>query len=343
MHQTAYGEGSTSDEDESDYEGDEEEEEEDDMQEKITDKKNNDFVPNKKLKIAELDEPPILPKNLDQLIELSKICGKNKYRDVGNLSEALPYLIELQSLIGLNTVKQQITDHILIKLQNTYISLPHVKIYGQPGCGKTSVLILLAKIYKVIGCSETTNVVLAQMTTDFISDVLGKTAKLTRKTFEKARGGFLVIDEIHNISDNRHQFSSDSYSKSCADTMNEYLTKYSKLVTVFIAGYEEAIERDFFSLNKGLKSRFPTTFRFEPYTTHELKLICYKMIQDRHYTTTFDIPLYWFENKTIFGFQGRSVSTFIDKIMHVHSRNTFGKLEKTIILQEEIEEAYNSL
>jgi len=371
VQKIAFGDGSSSEEektDESDLsyedEGDEGDDTEDDTTDDDTDddeikdnqdKKrkhvNKDLKQSKKQKVEVIYQtPPILPTNLHQLLLLSKHCHDNNlvtYRDCKGLDKAYFPLQELSNLIGQFTIKQQITELIIRELQRNEletVELPHILLFGIAGLGKTSIISVLADIKSCIGTIRKKKVIFAHMPTSFIADVLGKTAQNTCRLFEEAKNGILVIDELHNISDNRHQFSSDSYSKSAADVMCSLLTPTPQKkveTTVIGCGYEKEIKRDFFSLNPGLASRFPTLFFLQPYTSEELRLIAMKKLHDRKLQVDNNIlPIEMFQDLTLFPAFGRSVTVFVDHIISLHALHVFGKSPKNIISKEDVEQAF---
>lgn len=338
-----HGSGSESSNSQSDSESADstsEEEESDEVEE---------VIPRKRPKIAiEYITPPILPTNLTQLIQLAQHCKDHPdihFRDTKNLAKSLPHLQQLENLIGLQSIKQQINKHILLYLQQAdlpVLQLPHIKMYGMPGVGKTTVLNIFAKIMSCLNPTKNATVVFGQMPSDFIAPALGQTAPKTRRMFERAKHGFLAIDEAHNISDNRHAYSSDSYSKNCADVINQYLTEQAHLVTVIVAGYEKEMMRDFFSINPGLLSRFPTTFRFEPYSASELQQIAMQKLKQQKFIVE-ELPISIFENATLFSAQGRDVASFVDKVCLLHAQQVFGLKEKYTMNNCIIETALDEL
>ena len=225
------------------------------------------------------------------------------YRDTHGLVEALPYLLQLEKMIGQTKLKHTIFQMAIKQLQYPHLPstcLRHFILYGKPGLGKTTFLHLIANVLSCIGYIKKPKCVIRHMPTDFIAKALGQTAPLTEKQFRLAKHGILVIDELQNISDNRHSFSSDSYSKSCADTLNVMLTEWKDKVLVIGCGYKEEIQTNFFSLNPGLKSRFPLSLELEPYTSAELHQIGLYHIQQYklHFTSSpFDTDNTTQENK----------------------------------------------
>ena len=81
-------------------------------------------------------------------------------------------------------------------------------------------------------------------------------------------GGVLFIDEIYSLG---HGDKTDSFSKAVIDLLNQHLSDNKGKFICIIAGYpEDEIEKSFFSVNPGLKSRFPKKYYMENYNGHEL-------------------------------------------------------------------------
>ena len=109
--------------------------------------------------ISKNEEIIIIEKEINcllDLIELGKLYVKNKrYNiDVKTLYKLIGPLSELNNMIGMETVKQDMVDHILFKIQkldSTHQDIMHTVIQGPPGVGKTEVAKIIGKIYSALG------------------------------------------------------------------------------------------------------------------------------------------------------------------------------------------------
>jgi SpoVK/Ycf46/Vps4 family AAA+-type ATPase len=342
MAQYAYGEEDSSD---TSNESSEENESDDSDEDRLKVSKKRKRVDNNEIVARHVVNMPFLPSNLTELIALAKGCKDNFFRDTTGLFEALKPLERLNEMIGQHRTKQQIFEMIVRALQShalRSVELKHMLLIGVPGIGKSTLLGYLAEILACIGATKQNKIVFGHMPTDFIAGALGQTALKTSRMFKSAKGGLLVIDEIQNIADNRHQYSSDSYSKSCADTMTSFLTDETLDVLVIGCGYAHEIKRDFLSLNSGLESRFPTIIKMDTYTPAELKDIALLKIKQRGLTfdvdATLDISL--FEHPTLFRAFGRSVSSFVEKIVTALALRVFGQEIKTVLVKQDIEKGF---
>ncbi len=207
-------------------------------------------------------------------------------------------------------------------LKNMY----HMVITGSPGCGKTEVGKILAKLYYTLGIAKKDKFTLAKRS-DLIGKYLGHTAKMTQDVFNKAKGGILFIDEAYSLGNPEGR---DSFSKECIDTINQNLTE-NKDTIVFIAGYKEQLEESFFSYNPGLHRRFKFRVEVDKYDAAELRLIYIKKLKDSKWEifnndAEKSIPLKLFEkHREIFKFNGGDMENLWHQTQIVHSRRVFGK------------------
>lgn len=206
--------------------------------------------------------------NLGDLITAldHKDSDPNQLKLVQNLNE-------LNGMIGMTSLKEQIVNQILFFMQD--LQEPgmflHTVLYGPPGSGKTSCCHILAKIYSSMGILKTDKVVKAARS-DLVGKYLGSTAIKTKEVLTSANGGILFLDEVYSLG-NKEQ--TDSFSKECIDTINEYLSEHVDEFICIIAGYKEEVNECFFKYNPGLERRFPWKFVIDDYKIEEL----YKIMQ----------------------------------------------------------------
>ncbi len=218
----------------------------------------------------------------------------------------------------------------------------HMVITGSPGCGKTEVGKILAKLYYTLGIAKKDKFTLAKRS-DLIGKYLGHTAKMTQDVFNKAKGGILFIDEAYSLGNPEGR---DSFSKECIDTINQNLTE-NKDTVVFIAGYKEQLEESFFAYNPGLHRRFKFRVEVDKYDAAELRLIYIKKLKDSKWDifnndAEKSIPLKLFEkNREIFKFNGGDMENLWHQTQIVHSRRVFGKTRDLLrkINEEDVKNA----
>ena len=264
-------------------------------------------------------------KNLNDLIELGKIYDeKNRYNiDLRILSKMVESLTELNNMIGMETVKQDMVDHILFRIQNLDSmnqDMMHTVIQGPPGVGKTEVAKIIGKIYLAMGILKNDRFIKANRST-LIGEYLGHTAKQTQRVINSAEGGILFIDEVYSLGNPEKR---DSFSKECIDTINENLTDKKTEFICIIAGYKKEIDTCFFGYNPGLERRFPIRFTIENYNGQELFLIFRKKVVDCTWTLGEGVTDKFFvDNYEHFKFFGGDMEVLFARTKRAHARRVF--------------------
>ena len=113
---------------------------------------------------------------------------------------------------------------------------------------------------------------------------------------------------------------------------------------VIIAGYENDLNKCFFSYNQGLDSRFTWRFKTDDYTSEELFLIFKKKVNDIGWTLKKKIKYSWFEDKMdYFKYFGRDMETLLAKVKIAHSKRVFclDEKEKRIINLKDMNNGYD--
>ena len=275
-----------------------------------------------------LKNPMVTIKNLIELGE-----EYEKYKDdedtYFNIDlKALYNMIEplktLDSMIGLQDVKDDIIEQILFYIQhlesknNDFL---HTTLYGNPGVGKTELGRIIGKIYSSLGFLSSGHVIEAHAE-DFIGSVVGQTAIKTRAILDKAKGGVLVIDEAYALGNK----DGKSYVDDFITTLLPFLTEHRNDFVCILMGYKKDIEDNLFSKNKGLKRRFPNSYSIRDYNTEELRDILIKKIKDYEWYYDEDsisldlLNKYKDENSKIFEDNGGSMEILFKHIKRAHSK-----------------------
>ena len=305
------------------------------------------------------------------IIEKEKIIIEreiNGLQDLLNIIEDYPYdeskiynidleklhsikvpLFKLNSLIGLQELKTNISDQIIYYLQNLHIPKKenkinedylHTVLYGPPGTGKTEIAMILGDIFCKMDILKS-NKFRKVTRSDLIAGYLGQTALKTRDVIKEALGGVLFIDEAYALGNREKR---DSFAKECIDTLCEGLSDHKDQLMVIIAGYETDLKNCFFAYNQGLNSRFPWRFKTDDYKANELNKIFQKKINDAGWSLKEDIPDKWFESKMdTFTFYGRDMETLLAKTKIAHGRRVFckPKFEKMKLTMKDITKGYD--
>jgi len=251
-------------------------------------------------------------------------------------------LCELNSMIGMKELKNNIVDQVIYFMQDFHSvhkknqDFMHTVIYGPPGTGKTEIAKIIGKIFCNMGVL-TRNVFKKATRSDLIAGYLGQTAIKTRDIMQDCLGGVLFIDEAYALGNPEKR---DSFAKECIDTLCEGLSDNKENLMVIIAGYEEDLNKCFFSYNQGLNSRFPWRFKTDDYSAEDLNLIFQKKIKDAGWSLQEPLHNSWFDKQMdYFKYYGRDMETLFSKTKIAHSRRVFcrKKEDKTKITKIDLE------
>ena len=237
-------------------------------------------------KEEDFEELDINIKNIDDIIKLSnkfqdQECTyyfnkeknlhfyNNKYFSFNpiKIKNLLNPMKKLKNLIGIDCIKDSIINFITTYLSNQdeNKNMLHTIIEGPPGVGKTRLGKILAEIYSALGVVNSSRFKLVKRS-DLVGQYAGETVNKTQKVLDESEGGVLFIDEAYSLGSD----GNDLYSKECINCINQNLTEKKKNLIVIIAGYENALEKYFFSKNEGLKRRFPFKYKILGYNKNEL-------------------------------------------------------------------------
>jgi SpoVK/Ycf46/Vps4 family AAA+-type ATPase len=280
--------------------------------------------------------------NVSDLLKMIELYPDDKdviYNiDMSSLHKIKEPLLDLNSMIGMQGVKENIVDQILFYIQNLhkpsysedknkkqplYNDFMHTVIYGPPGTGKTEIAKIIGSIFSKLGILNKGT--FKKVTrSDLVAGYLGQTALKTKDVIKECLGGVLFIDEAYSLG---NQEKRDSFSKECIDTLCEALSDHKDNLMVIIAGYETDLNDCFFKYNQGLNSRFTWRFKIDHYNAVELYNIFIKKINDSGWSidnSSININVKWFEkNKDHFKFYGRDIETLFAKTKIAHSRRVF--------------------
>ena len=190
-------------------------------------------------------------------------------------------------LIGLQPVKlsiRQIAALLLVERLREQAGLSaeppslHMSFTGNPGTGKTTVALRMAKILHRLGYVRRGHLVVATRD-DLVGQYVGHTAPKTKEVLQKAVGGVLFIDEAYYLY--RAENERD-YGQEAIEILLQFMENRRDDLVVILAGYRDKMDR-FFHCNPGLHSRIAHHVDFPDYTLEELMDIAELMIRQQMY------------------------------------------------------------
>jgi SpoVK/Ycf46/Vps4 family AAA+-type ATPase len=230
-------------------------------------------------------------------------------------------LIKLKKMVGLTQIKNDIIDLLLYYLINftSDNNMMHMTLMGPPGCGKTKLAKIISQILNKMGILNSDKIIYAK-SNDLIGQYVGQTGPKTQKVIDSAMGGILFIDEAYGLGSSmgrEHNFGAD-----CINVLNQNLSDNKNKFICIIAGYEDELEKLFFSVNPGLKRRFPFRFIINGYNHSELMKIFIQKIYKLNWKINDDVNLEQFfkDNYKYFKYFGGDIDTLVQNIKYSYSR-----------------------
>ena len=238
-------------------------------------------------------------------------------------------LADFNSMIGLDMVKEEISDLVLLvqnqqKRKAKGMKVPtlslHLVFLGSPGTGKTTVARAVAKIYKALGLLSKGQLIETDRS-GLVAGYVGQTAIKTQTVIDSAVGGILFIDEAYTLSNG----GENDFGQEAIDTLLKAMEDKRDEIVVIVAGYADQMD-SFIHSNPGLESRFNRYINFEDYTPEQLLEIfdsfCnkhqYKVEEDakdtlKNYLSTIDAARIG---------NGRGVRNIFDNVVRCQARRT---------------------
>jgi probable Rubsico expression protein CbbX len=214
--------------------------------------------------------------------------GPRTVTEVLALSQAGDVIEELETdLIGLAPVKSRIRDiaallvidklRMNLGLQAHAPSL-HMSFTGNPGTGKTTVALRMAKILHRLGYVRKGHLI-AVTRDDLVGQYIGHTAPKTKEVLKKAMGGVLFIDEAYYLY--RPENERD-YGQEAIEILLQVMENQRDDLVVILAGYKDRMDA-FFRSNPGMSSRIAHHLDFPDYPAGDLLQIADKMLDQQNY------------------------------------------------------------
>jgi probable Rubsico expression protein CbbX len=205
---------------------------------------------------------------------------------VGSDVEAV--LRELDAdLVGLVPVKARIRDiAALLVIDKLRLNLGlasqapslHMCFSGNPGTGKTTVALRMAKILHRLGYVRKGHLV-SVTRDDLVGQYIGHTAPKTKEVLKRAMGGVLFIDEAYYLY--RPENERD-YGQEAIEILLQVMENQRDDLVVILAGYKDRMDT-FFQSNPGMSSRIAHHLDFPDYAVPELLQISQKALEQQNY------------------------------------------------------------
>jgi len=192
-----------------------------------------------------------------------------------------------RELVGLTPVKTRIREIaalLLVEKLRAQVGLSagppslHMSFTGNPGTGKTTVALRMAKILHVLGYVRKGHLV-AVTRDDLVGQFIGHTAPKTKEVLKRAMGGVLFIDEAYFL--HRPENERD-YGQEAIEILLQVMENQREDLVVILAGYKDRMAT-FYTSNPGMSSRIAHHVDFPDYEPAELYAIAELMLEQMQY------------------------------------------------------------
>ncbi len=278
-------------------------------------------------------------RSIDDIINLKdKWYNIRHNKELQKLYYTIPALEKLNNLVGMTKLKNDVFRKLIYFVKNEHTDeYLHTVICGPPGVGKTEFAKIYADIFVRLNVLSSDSFIEIKRD-DLVGKYLGQTAPKTRELLDKALGGVIFLDEAYSLGNEEKR---DSFSKEAIDMINQYLSEHKHDLMFIIAGYEEDIEKCFFSYNRGLKRRFSTVYTIENYDYKELLEIFKMKVNQYKYKLCVEdesIEKFFKDNKDIFVNQGGDIERLFNEIKYNQCLRIFKENIKNVDIKlEDIE------
>jgi probable Rubsico expression protein CbbX len=154
----------------------------------------------------------------------------------------------------------------------------HMCFTGNPGTGKTTVALRMAKILQGLGYLEKGHLV-SVTRDDLVGQYVGHTAPKTKDVLKRAYGGVLFIDEAYYL--HRPENERD-YGQEAIEILLQVMEADRDKLVVILAGYKDRMD-EFFGSNPGMSSRIAHHLQFPDYTAEQLLQIARLILDQQAY------------------------------------------------------------
>jgi SpoVK/Ycf46/Vps4 family AAA+-type ATPase len=222
-------------------------------------------------------------------------------------------MAELDALIGLDGIKKKVKEttqylnFLKVRKEKGFDEAQKVSMHavftGNPGTGKTTVALMLGKIYQKMGLLPKGHVHEVDRA-DLVGEFIGQTAPKVKEAINKARGGILFIDEAYSLA--RSGDDGKDFGREVIEVLLKEMSDGKGDLAVIVAGYPKEMST-FLNSNPGLKSRFNLYFEFPDYLPQELMEIGHYSMKAKKVKMTESGEKYFYE-KVVDSYRNRDRS-----------------------------------
>lgn len=145
-------------------------------------------------------------------------------------------------------------------------------LLGGAGTGKSTIAEAIGLVFARAGIFVGDKLVEAGRA-ELVGQYEGQTVARTRSfLINNLDAGVIFIDEAYAITP-WHHGKPEGYGSEAATAMVEYMTKFTGLYCVIVAGYEKEMTRYFLPTNEGMSRRFPNKMKLANFDTEGLLLV----------------------------------------------------------------------
>jgi probable Rubsico expression protein CbbX len=229
---------------------------------------------------ARSPEPAVLPQGPPAASEAAPLVDLEAIFAASGAGEVLDELE--RDLVGLAPVKarvREIAALLVVDRARATLGLSagaptlHMSFTGNPGTGKTTVALRMARILHRLGFLRKGQLVPVTRD-DLVGQYVGHTAPKTKEAVRRAMGGVLFVDEAYHL--HRPENERD-YGAEAVEILLQAMEEHRGDLVVILAGYPDRMDR-FFRSNPGIRSRVAHHLEFPDYGAGELLAIADRML-----------------------------------------------------------------
>ena len=310
----------------------------------VLDNEYDEFGNSKKKKFENLTRAEREQIDLQKAAQMEQLLSSSVIKKITKKGSADPQK-DLDSLVGLDTVKQKVTELVArmkfdkevnakkVKKNNYGVNGRHFCFYGSAGTGKTTVARIIAGFLYQNGYIKQNKVI--EVNGGFLK--AGEyTETKTKLVIQQSYGGVLFIDEAYSIIE-----GNGNYGKAAIAELIKEMEDNRDKFTVILAGYKDDMKR-LIDSNEGFKSRIKEYLEFPDYSVDEMCEIFQNMAHSENFVVSegalknFATRAEKEKNASSFG-NGRTVRNLLDEIIDKHALNygvgKIGKEQKFILCE----------